>query len=125
MLPLVGPGAETPLSSFEVRHLGGALARDARRGGAQSKIDANFVTFTAGLTPTPEQQDIVRAHTQALEDALIPWRAGYDYYNFAETPIEADAVLPPDAYRRLREIKANYDPDQVIISGHPVRPAGI
>ena len=27
-------------------------------------------------------------------------------------------------YRRLREIKAHYDPDQVVISVHPVRPAG-
>jgi hypothetical protein len=51
-------------------------------------------------------------------------RGGYDYYNFAETPAEANAVLPPDAYRRLREIKAHYDPDQAVISAHPVRPAG-
>jgi hypothetical protein len=33
-------------------------------------------------------------------------------------------VLPRDAYRRLREIKAHYDPDQAVISAHPVRPAG-
>ena len=48
-----------------------------------------------------------------------------DYYNFAETPAEANAVLPRDAYRRLREIKAHYDPDEAVISAHPVRPAGI
>jgi FAD/FMN-containing dehydrogenase len=125
VLPLVGPDAETSLSSFEVRHLGGALARDAPACGVQSKIHAKFVMFTAGLTPTPEQRDAVRAETRALEAALAPWRAGYDYYNFAETPIGADAVLPRDAYRRLREIKAHYDPDEVIISGHRVRPAGI
>jgi hypothetical protein len=31
-------------------------------------------------------------------------------------------VLPPASVRRLQEIKAAYDPDQVIISAHPVWP---
>ena len=34
----------------------------------------------------------------------------------------ASAVLPPASYRRLQEIKAAYDPDQAIISTHPVQP---
>jgi len=32
-------------------------------------------------------------------------------------------VLPPASARRLQEIKAAYDPGQVIISAHPVWPA--
>jgi hypothetical protein len=35
----------------------------------------------------------------------------------------ADEVLPADSYRRLREIKAKYDPGEMIVSAHPVRPA--
>jgi len=31
-------------------------------------------------------------------------------------------VLPPASYRRLQKIKATYDPDQVIVSAHPVWP---
>jgi PAS domain S-box-containing protein len=50
--------------------------------------------------------------------------AGHDYYNFADTPAEAEIVLPPGSYQRLQKIKATYDPDQTIISAHPVRPAG-
>jgi hypothetical protein len=34
---LAGPDADTPLSSGEIRHLGGALARTAPGGGAQAK----------------------------------------------------------------------------------------
>ena len=49
--------------------------------------------------------------------------ASYDYYNFAETPAAASAVLPPASYRRLQKIKAACDPDQVIISTHPAWPA--
>ena len=124
VVPLVGPNAETSLASFEVRHLGGALARNAPGSGAQAKIDAQFAMVAGGLTPTPELGDAVGAHARAVKDALTPWRAGYDYYNFKENPAEANAVLPRDAYLRLREIKAHYDPDQAIISAHPVRPAG-
>jgi FAD/FMN-containing dehydrogenase len=124
VIPLVGPDAATSLASFEVRHLGGALARNAAGPGAQAKIDAKFAIVAGGPTPTPELGDAVRTQVRAVKDALTPWRAGYDYYNFEETPAEANAVLPRDAYARLREIKARYDPDQTIISAHPVRPAG-
>ena len=59
----------------------------------------------------------------AVKDALAPWHASYDYYNFEDTPATAAAVLPPASYRRLQEIKAAYDPDQAIISAHPAWPA--
>jgi FAD/FMN-containing dehydrogenase len=124
LVTLAGPGVDTPLLSVELRHLGGALAREAPGGGAQAAIDAKYLIFAAGSARTAALDDAVRAHTQAVMDALTPWRTGYRYYNFADTPAEADAVLQPASHRRLREIKAKYDPDQMIISAHPVRPAG-
>jgi len=123
VLALAGPDADTSLLSVEVRHLGGALARPAPGAGAQPAIDAAYVMFAVGFTPTPELAGPVRAHAQAIKDALSPWHASYDYYNFEETPGAASTVLPAASYRRLQEIKARHDPDQVIISAHPVRPA--
>jgi hypothetical protein len=41
---------------------------------------------------------------------------------FLDTEADADAVFPQGTYRRLEEIKARYDPDDAIISAHPVRP---
>jgi hypothetical protein len=120
LLALAGPDAQTPLASIEVRHLGGALARHARNGGAQPAIDARYLTYAAGIAPTPELAADVRAHAQAVNDALIPWHASYGYYNLTETPAEAHAVLPPASYHRLQRIKARYDPGQAIISAHPV-----
>jgi FAD/FMN-containing dehydrogenase len=120
---LAGPDADTPLATIEVRHLGGALARPAPDGGAQPSIDAPYGMYAGGFTPTPELAAAVRGHAQAVKDALAPWHAGYDYYNFAETPAAASTVLPPASYRRLQKIKATYDPDQAIIAAHPVRPA--
>ncbi len=123
IVSLAGPGAHTPLASVEVRHLGGALARPAVGGGAQAGIDARYLMFAGGFTPTPELADPVRAHAQAAKDTLAPWHAGYDYYNFAETPAGAGAVFPPASYHRRQRIKATYDPDQAIITAHPVWPA--
>ena len=81
--------------------------------------------FAGGIAPTAEVADAARTHARALKEALAPWHAGYDYYNFVETPAEAEVVLPPGSYERLREIKATYDPDNAIISAHPVRPAEV
>jgi FAD/FMN-containing dehydrogenase len=122
LVAVAGPDAATPPDSVEVRHLGGALARPAPGGGAQPSIDASYLVYAAGATPVPGLAGPVRAHVQAVKDALAPWHASYDYYNFEETPAAAAAVLPPASARRLQEIKAAYDPDQVIISAHPVWP---
>jgi hypothetical protein len=123
LVAVAGPDAETPPDSVEVRHLGGALARPVPGGGAQPSIDARYLMNAAGATPTPELARPVRAQVQAVKDALAPWHASYDYYNFEQTPATAAAVLPPASFRRLQEIKAAYDPGQVIISAHPVWPA--
>jgi hypothetical protein len=122
LVGLTGPDTGTLLTSVEVGHLGGALARPAPGGGAQPSINANYLLTAVGAAPTPDLAAAVRAQAHAAKDALGPWRADYDYYNFAETPAPASAVLPPASYRRLQEIKAAYDPGQAIISAHPVQP---
>src|SRR5262249_61267762 len=123
LVAVVGPDAKTPPDSVEVRHLGGALARPVPGGGAQPSIDATYLLYAVGAVPTPDLAGPVRARVQAVKDALAPWHASYDYYNFEETPAGAAAVLPPASFRRLQEIKAAYDPDQAIISAHPLWPA--
>jgi hypothetical protein len=119
---VAGPNAETPLTSIEVRQLGGALARLARGGGAQPNIDASFLLNAVGVTTTPDLTGPVRHGVQAVKDALAPWHARYHYYGFADAPGTAAAVLPPTSVRRLEEITAAYDPGKLIISRHPVWP---
>ena len=125
LLAAAGPDAGTQLASVEVRHLGGALARPVPAGGAQPSIDASYLLYAGGLAPTPKAVTVVRGQAQAVKDALASWHASYDYYNFEETPAAVGAVLPPASYRRLQQIKASCDPDQVIISAHPVWPARV
>jgi FAD/FMN-containing dehydrogenase len=122
LVAVAGPDAETPPDSIEIRHLGGALARPVPESGAQPSIEASFLLYAAGAASTPDLAGPARAHAHAVKDALAPWLASYDYYNFEDTPATATAVLPPASVRRLQHIKAAYDPDQVIISAHPVWP---
>jgi FAD/FMN-containing dehydrogenase len=117
-----GPDAGALLTSVEIRHLGGALARLAPVGGAQPSIDANYLLVAVGITPTPDMPAAVRAQAHAVKDALAPWHADHDYYNSEENPAPARAVLPAASYRRLQKIKDACDPDQAIISAHPVGP---
>ena len=86
-------------------------------------IDARYLVYAAGGTPTPELAAMTRARARAVKDALTPWHASYDYYNLTETPAGAHAVLPTASYHRLQQIQATYDPGQAIISAHPVWPA--
>jgi FAD/FMN-containing dehydrogenase len=122
LVAVAGPDAGPALASVEVRHLGGALARPAAGGGAQPSLEASHMIFAAGFAPTLEAAAAAAGQAQAVKDALAPWHAGYDYYNFRETPAAASAVVPAASYQRLQKIKASYDPDQMIISAHPVRP---
>jgi UDP-N-acetylenolpyruvoylglucosamine reductase len=122
LVAAAGAESGSPLLSVEVRHCGGAMAAGSA-GGAQSKIDAAYMVFGVGLTPNEEIAEAVRSHVRVLLDTLAPWRAEYDYYNLREAAAEASEVLPSHSYRRLREIKAKYDPGEMIVSAHPVRPA--
>jgi hypothetical protein len=72
LVAVAGPDAGTALSSVEVRHLGGALARPAAGGGAQPSIDANYLVFAAGAAPTPGLAAAIRAQAQAVKEALAP-----------------------------------------------------
>jgi FAD binding domain len=122
LVAAAGPGSGSPLLSVEFRHLGGALA-EGSPDVAQGRLDAKYLMFAVGMATTPETGEAVGSHVRVVKETLAPWRAEFDYYNFAEGHAGADEVLPADSYRRLREIKAKYDPREMIVSAHAVRPA--
>jgi hypothetical protein len=122
-LAAVGPGTGSALLSVEFRHLGGAIARPAPHHGALAAIDAPFVMFGVGMTVTPEMGAAVRASLERLMDSLAAYDAGQAYMNFVEKPAETGRLFPPTVYRRLREVKADYDPGELFRANHPIAPA--
>jgi FAD/FMN-containing dehydrogenase len=117
---LAGPDAQSPLLLTELRHVGGALGREDENGGALSHLDASYVMFGIGLPMTPELGQAIEAHLDRFDEAMRPWAAEGGYFNFAERPCDADAILPPETCARLADVKRRYDPDNVIVSNHAV-----
>jgi hypothetical protein len=121
-LASVGPEAETPFLTTELRHLGGALRNPLAGMGAVSSLGAEFALYSGAITPDARSREAAVAALDALAVTLSPWTAGSSYANFAERPQDGRRLFGVDAHRRLRAIKTAYDPEDVIRANHPVVP---
>jgi FAD binding domain/Berberine and berberine like len=120
LVRVAGPDAAYPLSTVELRHLGGALGRPGPGHGALSHIHGEYAMFAAGLVPTPGHWAPVRAQIDAIRESLLTWAAPRTYLNFAETPHDPASFWHQQTYDRLRRIKGAVDPHDLIRSNHPV-----
>jgi hypothetical protein len=110
----------SPLLLTELRQLGGALGRADESGGALSHLDAAFVMLGIGMPMTPELGEAIVGHLDRLDEGMRPWAADGGYFNFAERPCDADAILPAETCARLAEVKRKWDPDGTIVANHAV-----
>ena len=120
--------AVSPRSYAAMFHMGGAVARvpqDATAYPGRS-VDHNIIIDAAWL---PEQDDTVGAAETAWAreflDALEPHRAGV-YVNFLDA--DDDHLRVREAYgdanyRRLADVKASYDPDNVFRNNRNIHPS--
>jgi FAD binding domain/Berberine and berberine like len=111
------------LLSVEVRHLGGAVAEARPGNGALAKIDAEYLMFAVGITPTAEAKAVVDADVAAVHEALAPWDSGRRYLNFAEVKVTGQSIWGPEPLARLKRVKAAWDAGNVFRSNHEVTPA--
>ncbi|HEU5454207.1 MAG TPA: FAD-binding oxidoreductase [Nocardioides sp.] len=109
-------------------HLGGAVARVPAGATAYRARDVehNIVIDAAWL---PEQDDTVgpveTAWARSFLGALGPLRAGV-YVNFLDSDDDTSRVREAygdDTYRRLAQVKAEYDPDNVFRNNKNIQPA--
>ncbi len=120
-------GATSPRSYAAMFHFGGAVARAPRQATAYTgrEVEHNIVIDAAWL---PEQGDAVgtseTAWARAFLDALKPHRAGV-YVNFLDSDDDTGRVREAygdDTYRRLAEVKAKYDPENVFHNNKNIQP---
>ncbi len=120
-------GATSPRSYAAMFHLGGAIPRVPRDATAYPgrDVDQNIIIDAVWL---PEQDDTIRAAetawARAFLDALRPHRAGV-YVNFLDADDDTSRVREAygdDTYRRLAEVKARYDPENVFHNNKNIRP---
>jgi len=119
LLEAAGPGSGTPLHSVELRHLGGALADAAPEHGALAHLDAGFATVTINRVMNATRAALERQAAIA-RSALAPWEAERNYPNFAERSFNVSDLFSPATCERLGRVKAQYDPEDLIRSTHPV-----
>jgi FAD/FMN-containing dehydrogenase len=118
---VAGPGSSLAIVQF--RHMGGALARHAPGAGARATLPGEVGMIALGVIPDADAKRVVMAELDAVSAALAPHRAG-DYPNFVEEPADASAFFDAGTWARLRQVKALYDPQDVIKGNHHVPPAG-
>jgi FAD/FMN-containing dehydrogenase len=120
--------ATSPRSYAAIFHMGGAIRRVPRDATAYPGRDVDH-NMSIDAVWLPEEDGTVRgaetAWARAFFDALEPHRAGV-YVNFLDSDDDAGRVREAygdDTYRRLAEVKAKYDPDNVFHHNKNVRPS--
>jgi hypothetical protein len=123
LVDAVGPDSGAAIAMVQLRHLGGALARESAGAGARATLPGTICAFSLGVAPDPDAARATEATLSSIERALEPYRVG-DYPNFVEAPSDASAFFSPETWRRLRAIKRLYDPGDLFKANHPIPPAG-
>jgi FAD/FMN-containing dehydrogenase len=122
LVDAVGPGSGATISMVQLRHLGGALARADAGAGARATLPGSVSVFSLGVAPDAGTAREVRATLARIEEAVAPHRVG-EYPNFVEEPADVRGFFDAGTWRRLREIKALYDPEDLFRANHPIPPA--
>ncbi|MGW0080712.1 FAD-binding oxidoreductase [Streptomyces sp. NPDC003393] len=126
LVELLGPGSGSPLTSVEIRALGGALDREPAVPNAVSTRGLPFVLFGLGVG-APDRAEFLRGELDEMMHAIEPWAAGRKMVNFlsveeATTPEELSDVYGAERYRRLTAAKKAYDPANIFRVNHNILP---
>jgi hypothetical protein len=115
------------LASAEVRHAGGAISRVDPQSTAYGNRDAAYLLQMVGGAPTPEVHEAVRQQIAKLKRGLAPYLHGGVFMNFLAGQ-EARSLtrqgFSPEAYLRLQQLKAKYDPQNRFSHSYDIPPAG-
>jgi FAD/FMN-containing dehydrogenase len=122
MLDDFGADSATTILQFELRQLGGALARPLTGAGALSHLDGAMIAAFIDMVPTPEGAAEAVAGVAAAALRLAPWSSGAAYLNFADGgTVDPKVGYGADAWLRLQRLQAKFDPNGMFLANHPIR----
>jgi FAD/FMN-containing dehydrogenase len=110
----VSRAGSSPLVVTEMRHVGGAFSRIDKHANAFGNRDAQLLLELIGATPTAEARRHVEQYMGQFQRELQPHMTGGVYMNFLSGKEARERVKDaylPESYRRLKALKAQYDPD--------------
>ncbi|HEX2104834.1 MAG TPA: FAD-binding oxidoreductase [Solirubrobacteraceae bacterium] len=108
--PVVAAVAGAAAGTVEVRHWGGAMARPGADAGPVGHRATRFSVIADAADPT-------------LVAAVAPHATGGSFLNFLGDPARVHTAYTPANWRRLRDAKRAYDPDNVFRVGPSIPPA--
>jgi hypothetical protein len=127
LIDLTGPDSDCPLTSVEIRSLGGAFDRQPAVPNAVPTRGIPFVVFGFGVGG-PEQADVMRHYLARMISRLEPWASNRRFVNFlsddeATNSEQVRTVYGFDRYERLAAVKKAYDPFNMFRVNHNITPA--
>jgi len=114
----------SPLTSFPIWQLGGAVSRVAEEETAFTGRSAGFTFNIGGCTMTAAGFEEERSWVRDFWSALAPWHQGV-YVNFLgdEGVDRVRQAYGPDKYDRLQSLKRKYDPDNFFRFNQNIAPS--
>src|ERR671934_872318 len=114
----------SPLNSFPIWQMGGAVGRIGEDETAFGGRNAGFTYNIGGCTETADGFDEEREWVRNFWSALKPYHMGA-YVNFLEEGGEdrVRAAYGPQKFARLQELKRRYDPDNFFHINQNIPPA--
>lgn len=110
-------GIGSALTLVQFRHIGGALSRRPDGAGARASLPGEILVFSLAIPDGPGAErspDLDR-----LDEILAPLSVG-EYPNLVEQPVDASRFFDAPTWARLCEVKAAYDPDDLVHGNHHI-----
>ncbi|HET6966471.1 MAG TPA: FAD-binding oxidoreductase [Acidimicrobiales bacterium] len=113
-------------STMHIYPVDGAVNRVPAADTPWSYRDATFSQVIVGVDPDPAQAETIKRWTVGYSDATHPYSTGAAYLNFmmGDEGDERVRATYGDNYDRLRQVKATYDPHNLLRVNHNIPPAG-
>jgi FAD/FMN-containing dehydrogenase len=106
------------LTVFELRHLGGALARGSADHGVLNSVSAHYSVFAGGGAVSAEAIASIDADNARLRERLEPWASSSTLLSAAPAGSDPSSAFDGQTWERLQAIEREYDPDRLILSNH-------
>lgn len=118
-----GLNIPTPLSQMHLYPISGAASRVGEEKTAWAYRDAKYAGVIVGVDPDPKNAEKITNWCKDYWDALHPFSAGGAYSNFMmDEGQERVKASYKHNYKRLTEIKKQYDPNNFFRINQNIRP---
>jgi FAD/FMN-containing dehydrogenase len=123
LMAKIGPdsGRGPTVTILQLRHMGGALARELPGAGARATLPGEICAMALGVVIDEATGRAVREALADFDAILAPYGVG-DYPNFVEEQADASAFFAAAVWDRLRAVKTQYDPADVFAGNHHIPP---